>query len=152
MLRLGVIAVCVVERLPGNCFSKSLRKSFQNGQPFPPVCSLTQGTSNVEARTNRKTILRIPRILAVSYGGFTKLGGSPNKDYTILGSILGSLILGNYHMSRSFIQVPDVPRHHCVLVSRKGASGNTVNQKLSVISNFHLAQKRFCCMELYSGT
>ena len=36
------------------------------------------------------------------YGGFPKLGvpfwGSHNKDYSILGSILGPPILGNYHI------------------------------------------------------
>ena len=36
-------------------------------------------------------------------GGFPKLGvpfvGPHNKDYSIWGSILGSLILGNHHMS-----------------------------------------------------
>ena len=39
------------------------------------------------------------------YRGFLKLGvpfgGPHNKDYSILGSILGSPILGNYHMSYS---------------------------------------------------
>ena len=38
----------------------------------------------------------------MGYGGFPKLGlpfgGSHNMDYSILGSILGSLILGNYHI------------------------------------------------------
>ena len=40
-------------------------------------------------------------------GGFTKirgtiLGGPNSKDYSILGSILGPLILGNYHMGLKF--------------------------------------------------
>ena len=38
------------------------------------------------------------RDLEVSQNRGTLFGGPYNKDYSILGSILGSLILGNYHL------------------------------------------------------
>ena len=41
--------------------------------------------------------------MSYTYGGFPKLGvpfwGPHNKDYSILGSILGPPILGNYHIT-----------------------------------------------------
>ena len=36
--------------------------------------------------------------MGVSRGYGYLFGGPPNKDYSILGSILGPLILGNYHI------------------------------------------------------